>query len=165
MIGAGLLASTVIAFGPLKHEQRPAPLASHYKEYKSISELQADSKLKVILRQVSPPRKRRIRDFDYPIADFEIVSKPRKGEIIPIMLPSTLYEDPVGWNGKKDTKLIAFLDQFTFGDDEQFAEYVFVGDGAGIFVTNDPKRDYTKFGKENESLPTTVNPSQLQLEE
>ena len=153
---AGLLASFAIVNYPSSSPKEIKLHATRAKIYGSLDELTRDSQLQAVVRQVTGPRERKIRDFTYRIADFEITSKDRRGEKISVTLP---VEVDHNWEAISKSKLLAYLDEFTFGDQESFDLYVFTGDGQGLFESKPGSGNgrYQRMDKSSADIPASLS--------
>lgn len=160
IIAIGIFAATLLVLLPSNHRYGLGD-AVRAKEYTSVHELKSESSNVAVLSQVSNGRKEHIRDFDYDVADFQVLSSDQRGATLTVLLPT----DKSAQRSIRGSKILAFLSPLTFGDSVSYDRFVFVGDGAGIFVADGASGRFLRSDAESGKLPAWVTTQQLNVSE
>ena len=113
--------------------------------------------------QAGAVRRELINGLDYPVATFEIS---KSAFAIDPTVTIVMASDMMSWPALSSKRLLAYLSPLTYGDGVSHPQWVFTGDGAGIFVANKSElvsraTTFSRLDNLSVNLPTTVRTDDL----
>jgi hypothetical protein len=107
--------------------------ASRAKVYSSLSQFSVDDGRPVLLSQVGEVRRETINGLNYPVATFEVLNSVTwLDSRVVVVMPS----NAASWKTLSSKRLLAYISPLTYRDGRKFPQWVFTGDGAGVFIAD-----------------------------